>query len=65
LNGRDKSKVSKNAIELAKSLSLLKEVPDIRAEIVEKLKNDIAAGTYDVPIETIANILISKIQFDY
>jgi anti-sigma28 factor (negative regulator of flagellin synthesis) len=64
LSGRDKAKVSESAYRVSKLCSLLNEVPDIRADIVTRLKKDIDTGKYEVPIEALADNIISKLNFD-
>ena len=39
----------------------LKKIPDIRTELVDGFKKEINGGTYMVPVEALANILITKL----
>jgi len=47
---------------LAKTCTSLKEIPVVRTELIYGLKKEINAGTYKVPVEALAKILIPKFK---
>lgn len=59
-SGRGEALVSEKEQLLAKTFTSLKEVPDVRTELVDGFKKEINAGTYMVPVEALAKKLISK-----
>ncbi|MCK4822751.1 flagellar biosynthesis anti-sigma factor FlgM [bacterium] len=63
-SGRDGATLSEMARILAKTCSSLKEVPDVRIELVDGLKKEINAGTYKVPVEALAKKLLPLFQID-
>lgn len=56
--------MSESAYQVAKFYTILIELPDIRTEIVDRFKKDIQAGTYEVPLEALVNIMVSKLTID-
>jgi anti-sigma28 factor (negative regulator of flagellin synthesis) len=60
----EKTEVSESSYQVVKLFTRLVELPDVRTDIVDRIKKDIQAGTYEVPVETLANILVSKLTFD-
>ncbi|NMC11348.1 MAG: flagellar biosynthesis anti-sigma factor FlgM [Chloroflexi bacterium] len=54
ITGKDKASLSENARILAKSRAALEETPEIRTEIVEQLRQQIAAGEYQIPVKELA-----------
>ena len=50
------------ALLLRKTYTYLIEIPDVRSELIDGLAKEINAGTYKVPIEALADILISQFQ---
>jgi len=53
--GKDKASLSENARILAKSRAALEETPEIRTEMVEQLRQQIAAGEYQIPVKELAS----------
>lgn len=59
-SGGDKVNISQRSRLIAKARELVSLTPDIRAEKVADLTARIAAGTYKVDSETVANSIIRK-----
>jgi len=59
LAGRDKASLSDDARILAKSRTALEETPDIRADRVEQLHQQIQAGEYQIPVQSLADRLLA------
>jgi len=51
--------LSPEAQEVQRALSVLKETPEVRQELVAELRRRIAEGTYEVDVEGIAELLLS------
>lgn len=62
LRGLSGEKETLRAHLLAKTCTSLKEIPGVRSELIYGLKKEINAGTYKVPVEALAKILIPKFQ---
>jgi anti-sigma28 factor (negative regulator of flagellin synthesis) len=60
----EKTEVSERAYQVAKLYIRLVEIPDVRTDIVDRMKKEVRSGTYEVPLEALANILVSKLSFD-
>ena len=63
-SGRDEATLSEMTRILAKTCTSLKDVPDVRTELVDGLKKEINAGTYKVPVEALAKKLLPQFQID-
>lgn len=63
-SGRDEATLSEMARILAKTCTSLKEVPNVRIDLVDGLKKEINTGTYVVPIEALAKKLLPQFQID-
>jgi len=61
---KDELSVSEKAKDLQFALDLLKKVPDVRAEKIERLKREVKAGTYNVEGRKIAEKILENIHFD-
>ena len=57
--GKDKASLSDDARILAKSRTALEETPDIRADRVEQLRQQITAGEYQIPVQDLATRLLA------
>ncbi len=57
----EKVSVSSRAREIAKINEIIKASPDIRAEKVERIKNEIANGSYSVDSKDIAEKILKEI----
>lgn len=57
----EKVLLSTKARDIAKISEIVKSSPDIRAEKVERLKNEIAKGTYSVDGQKIAENILKEI----
>ena len=53
--------LSSKALDIAKINEIIKASPDIRAEKVERIKNEIAKGTYSVDGKEIAEKILKEI----
>lgn len=62
-NNKDKLKLSDKAIEYQYALNKLKEVPDIRKDKVDRIKEEIKTGTYVVDGEKIVDKMLKKANF--
>jgi flagellar biosynthesis anti-sigma factor FlgM len=60
--GKDKASFSEQARLLAKAHTTLEETPEVRAQQVEELKNQIQAGNYEIPIEKLAGLLTIRLK---
>jgi len=54
----DSVEISERARELARAQQAVEAAPDVRADKVAELKQQIEAGTYDVPAEALADKLL-------
>ena len=64
-NGRkDELKLSEKALEFQVAVNSLKDVPDIRKEKVEKIKEEISTGTYKVDGKKIVEKMMEDTSFD-
>ena len=64
LAGKDRASFSEKARELAKARAMMEEVPDVRAEKVEALHEQVAAGNYQPPLDAIARQLAARMRED-
>ncbi|WP_236914381.1 flagellar biosynthesis anti-sigma factor FlgM [Clostridium sp. Cult2] len=62
--GKDELEVSEKAKDYQFAINKLKEVPDIRKDKVEKIKREIASGSYNVEGEKIAEKIYEGTNFD-
>lgn len=56
----DEVSLSARARDVQRAAEAAQGVPDIRAELVEDLRRRIAAGTYHVPAEALADLLLGR-----
>ncbi len=61
-NGADQVELSSTAKDFNEILKMLTDVPDIRQDKVDDLRNQINSGTYNVRSEEVAKKIMS--QFD-
>ncbi len=59
---KDELLLSTEAKDIQLAYKLVKQVPDIRQEKVEQLKNQIQTGTYNVKLEEIVDKIINSID---
>ena len=64
LSGKDQASFSEGARLLAKMRTRLEETPDVRSEMVNDLKEKIASGNYDVPIQELVKRLVDRLKAD-
>ncbi|MFQ5736255.1 MAG: flagellar biosynthesis anti-sigma factor FlgM [Thermodesulfobacteriota bacterium] len=62
--GGDSVALSPKAKELNRAKSLLAEVPEVRGEMVVKLKTDIERGNYEVDAGKVAEKMIERALID-
>jgi len=63
-NRGDRVELSSTAREMKKVESVLNSTPDIRAEKVKALKEQIEAGTYQVDSKKVANAMLADLLKD-
>jgi len=56
----DQFKISEHAKDFQSVLRSLRDVPDVRRDKVEALKNQVAAGTYKVDAKKVADSMIRQ-----
>jgi negative regulator of flagellin synthesis FlgM len=59
---KDELLISSEAKDIQLAYKLVKQVPDIRKEKVDHLKNQIQTGTYNVNLEEIVDKMINSID---
>jgi negative regulator of flagellin synthesis FlgM len=64
LSGKDQASFSERARLLAKMRTRLEETPDVRSDLVSNLKDKIASGNYEVPIQELVKRLIDRLKPD-
>ncbi|KAB2953640.1 flagellar biosynthesis anti-sigma factor FlgM [Heliorestis acidaminivorans] len=62
--GKDKVSLSEDARLLQAASKVIQETPEIREEVVEKLRQKIESGTYNVSGEKIAEKMIGRSLID-
>lgn len=55
----DKVEIAGN--EVARLSSTLNDIPDVRSDKIEALQKEISEGTYKVPSEKLANIILDEL----
>ena len=64
LQEKDIATLSTRAKLMAKARTSLDEVPEVRADRVDKLREQILNGMYEVPYEQLADLLIKYLGID-
>jgi len=59
---RDQASLSESARLLAKARLSLQELPDMRTERVAALREQVQAGTYQVPVEKLASLFLKGLR---
>jgi len=62
LSGKDNATLSDRARALAKAYTALEEIPEVRSEKVDELKEQIQTGNYQVPVEGIVKRLLANVR---
>ncbi len=62
LTNRDQASLSERARLLSKARLNLQEVSDVRTERVAALREQIQAGTYQIPVEQLASIFVKGLR---
>ncbi|HSO27456.1 MAG TPA: flagellar biosynthesis anti-sigma factor FlgM [Anaerolineales bacterium] len=60
--GKDEATVSDDAKVFAKGAAALKDSPQVRSELVSRLKEEIDAGRYEIPYERLAERLAGLLK---
>lgn len=60
IQSKDEVKFSTQAKDFATCTKLLSQVPDVRSDLVEKLKDKISSGNYNIQAEEIAEKIVSQ-----
>lgn len=60
VNGKDEVAFSSEAKDFAAITKLLSEVPDVRTDKVEEIKNRMSSGNYNVKAEEVAGKILSQ-----
>lgn len=63
-SGSDAVEISRRGRELYFYKASLLEIPEVRKELVENIKNDIARGSYEIDAGEIAKQIIAEIRLD-
>lgn len=64
LNGKDKATLSEKAILLSKARKALEEVPEVRQDKVDTLRESIETGNYQVPLEEVVKRAVAQVRMD-
>lgn len=64
LNAKDQASLSERAKLLATARIQMAEIPDIRTEKVNELRDQLKAGSYQISYEKLADLLISRFALD-
>jgi flagellar biosynthesis anti-sigma factor FlgM len=62
LGGKDRASFSERAKELAKARSLLEDAPDVRADKVNGLRQQVESGAYQVPVDELVKRLMERLR---
>lgn len=62
--GKDEIKISEKAAEIQFAINKLKEVPELRMDKINKLKEEIKSGNYKVEGKKIVEKMYENIKFD-
>jgi flagellar biosynthesis anti-sigma factor FlgM len=60
--GKDKAEFSERSLTLSKARNTLEALPEVRADRVESLRQEIKAGAYQVPYEKLSGKLLDKLM---
>lgn len=62
MTNKDQASLSQRARLLSKARLNLQEIPDVRTERVNALREQIQAGTYQVPVEQLAALFLKGLK---
>ncbi len=62
LTGKDRASLSERARLLAKMHTQLDETPEVREYLVNELRSQVNSGQYQIPIEKLAHVLVSRFK---
>lgn len=54
--------LSEEALAMQRAMQAVKNTPDVRTDIVERIRNEIQAGTYKINVEALAGRLLSFLK---
>jgi flagellar biosynthesis anti-sigma factor FlgM len=60
--GKDKAEFSERSLLLSKARGTMEAMPDVRADRVESLRQEIKTGAYQVPYDKLAGKLLDKLM---
>lgn len=58
--GKDKADLTSSAVDFRTALNALKEVDDVREDLVNDIKEKMNSGTYDMDIDALIDKMISR-----
>lgn len=61
LLGKDEASLSESAKALAKAYQSLGEIPDVRTELIDSLRQQIDGGEYSIPYDKLAGVLAKRL----
>ena len=61
---KDELKLSGKAVEFQWAMTKIKEIPDIRQDKVDKIKDEISTGAYKVDGKKIVEKMLENVDFD-
>jgi negative regulator of flagellin synthesis FlgM len=61
-SGKDKAEFSERSLLMSKARGALESMPQVRADRVDALRQQIQTGTYQVPYEKLAGKLLDKLM---
>lgn len=60
--GKDRAEFSERSLLLSKARGTMEALPDVRADRVDALRQEINTGAYQVPYEKLAGKLLNKLM---
>jgi len=54
--------LSEEALAMQRAMQAVKNAPDVRTDVVERIRNEIQAGTYKINVEALAGRLLSFLK---
>jgi len=64
LNVRDRASLSEQARLLAKARTALEDTSEVRTDLVNELRSKVKANQYEVPVEQLAQRLVSRFKLE-
>lgn len=63
LNFKDELSISNEAKEIQQLMKKLKDIPDVREEKINEIKERIKSGTYEINPEKIAEKMLNRLKY--